>query len=506
MKRIISLIVLALLLLPGAGLAQSVSMRAQGLTFEYPDSWLVVSPQLAMVYAPLLEERGIDAAQLSEEMEQQGVLSRAYREDFRQWMSVIVRTDDLAAEIFDSAEISEEQRRELRRLAENNRIWETTGNRTQDVQWQKENGEYWMYIHYVKTFSDEITGRGLRYLTVKNGMYIMLDWQIDSGRFGNRDLNSFRARTHDLKVEKIADAPARSVRLTAEIPQETTVSDLVVTGKATAHAELLAYAPDARGELQLLSVGQAGSSGSFSLLVPLEEEGTFDITLTASIEGMESASVTGTVAYSAKKLPVTLSGIEDGGVHTVTTNKTILSGTTLAGTQMQLVTPFGVSKKRAGNDGAFSFELTTKDEGEYRYTLILDKDGFDQRRYPFTLARVMTDDQEKQSIRKSAEKISYKQLQRDLDENRGKVMSLYGPVSEVSQSGSSYYIRMQFNKGLDGTWYNPVIISAREDMGAKVGDMITVVCEVAGVFEEQDGQGEPVMVPHFQLLFVDKVE
>ena len=212
------------------------------------------------------------------------------------------------------------------------------------------------------------------------------------------------------------------------------------------------------------------------------------------------------MTYSAKTLPVSLGGIEDGGVHTVTTSKTVLSGQTLAGTQMQLVTPFGVSKKRAGNDGTFSFELTTDSAREYHYTLILDKDGFNQRRYPFTLMRVMTDDQQKEEVRRTAEKISYKQLQRDLAEDRGKVMSLYGPVSEVSQSGSAYYIRMQFNKGIDGSWYNPVIIVAKEDMGAKVGDMITVVCEVSGVFEEQDSQGDPVMVPRFDLLFVDKVE
>jgi len=193
-------------------------------------------------------------------------------------------------------------------------------------------------------------------------------------------------------------------------------------------------------------------------------------------------------------------------VHTVTADKTVISGQTLSGTQMQLVTPFGLSKKRAGSDGKFSFELTTDSAHEYRYTLILDKDGFDQRRYPFTLVRVMTDDQEKASVRKTAEKISYRQLQKALPEDQGKVMSLYGPVSEVSGSGSAYYIRMQFNKGADGTWYNPVIIVAKEDMGAKVGDMITVVCEVSGVFEEQDSQGEPVMVPRFDLLFVDKVE
>jgi len=504
MKRI--LVCLVLMLAPCLAFAQTVTMQEQGLTFDFPQSWLVVSPQLARVYAPLLAEKGVDGNALSQELEEQGVLARAYRDDFRQHMSVITRADDLSGEIFDSAAITDEQKKELRRLAENNRIWETTGNRAQDVEWHKEGGESWLYIHYVKTFADEIVGRGLRYVTVKNGMYVMLDWQIDSGRFGNRDIASFRARTHDLTAEKMADAPTPVVRLTAEIPQETTVSDLYITGKATGNATLVAQAPDEYGEMQLLSVGQAESGGSFNLLVPLEEEGIYDITLTASMDGMLDASTSGTVVYSAKTLPVSLGGIEDGGVHTVTADKTVISGQTLSGTQMQLVTPFGLSKKRAGSDGKFSFELTTDSAHEYRYTLILDKDGFDQRRYPFTLVRVMTDDQEKASVRKTAEKISYRQLQKALPEDQGKVMSLYGPVSEVSGSGSAYYIRMQFNKGADGTWYNPVIIVAKEDMGAKVGDMITVVCEVSGVFEEQDSQGEPVMVPRFDLLFVDKVE
>lgn len=506
MKRIRFWLMLLLLLTPCAAVAQTIAMQAQGLTFDYPESWLVVSPQLAMAYAPLLEENGLNASALSQDMEAQGVLSRAYRQDFAQHMSVIVRENELSREIFDSAQITDEQRRELRRMAENNTLWETTGNRTQDVEWQKENGEYWMYIHYIRTFSDETVGRGLRYLTVKNGMLVMLDWQIDSGRFGNRDIASFRARTHDLKVEKLTEQPMRTVRLTAEIPRETMDANLVITGKTTANAELTVHAPDQTGEMQLLSVGQAGSSGSFSLLVPLEEEGTFDLTLTASAEGMADASAYGTVTFSAKTLPVSLGGIEEGGVHTVTQKKTVLSGQTLAGTQMQLVTPFGVSKKRAGNDGSFSFELTTENAGEYRYTLILDKSGFNQRRYPFTLVRVMTDDQEKEAVRASAQKLSYKLLQRDLSENRGKVMSLYGPVTEVSSSGSAYYIRMQFNKAADGTWYNPIVIVADQDTGAKVGDMLTVAAEVSGVFEEQDGEGQPVMVPRFDLLFVDKVE
>ena len=168
--------------------------------------------------------------------------------------------------------------------------------------------------------------------------------------------------------------------------------------------------------------------------------------------------------------------------------------------------PFGVSKKRSGNDGAFSFELTTKDAGEYKYTLILDKSGYNQRRVPFTVTRIITDDQEQEKIRQSAVKISYKDLQKDKEENQGKVMRLYGPVSEVSSSASVYYVRLQYNKDAKGKWYNDVVIVCDADTGAKVGDMMTAVVTVDGVYSEQSASGADVIVPRFKLLFVDKIE
>lgn len=81
--------------------------------------------------------------------------------------------------------------------------------------------------------------------------------------------------------------------------------------------------------------------------------------MTASKEGMNDASLSGAIAYSAKTLPV--SGIAES--QTVTSDKVTITGTTLAGVQLQLVTPFGVSKKKSGNDGTFSFELTTDTGG-----------------------------------------------------------------------------------------------------------------------------------------------
>ena len=502
--RMFILALLVLTLLCSGASAQKIEMEDVFLAFDYPDTWLVVSPQLAKVYAPLLEEHSIDGDVLSQELIDQGVASRAYNEDFTQRLSIVTLADDLSGEIFDMANVTDAQRKTMRTRAENNKLYETTGLRTQDTEWQKEGGTYWLYVHYTITRGDKTVGRGVRYVSVRNGMYVVIDWQKDEGRFSNRELSAFRKRIADLSVTETITEPVHSVKLTATIPAETSTAALTITGETGANASLIAEAPDSTGAMRTLSVGRAGSSGKFSLLVELPEEGEYAITLTAQSEGMNPASVTGTTVYSAKTLPVTLSGIPEDGVVETSTVK--ITGQTLAGVQIQLVTPFGLAKKRAGNDGSFSFELTTEEEGEYSYTLICDKSGYDQRRIQFTLTRVITDSQERQRIKDGAQKVSYKNLQKNRAEDQGKVMSLYGPVTSVESAGGTHYVRLLFNKGSDGEWFNPVVIVATEEMGVKVGDMMGVVATVAGVFEEQDAAGNAVAVPRFELMFVDRVE
>lgn len=503
MKRIFSFFMFILLAagVSAAG-AQTLVMDEGHVAFDYPESWLVVSPQLCGVYAPLLEEAGLDADALAKELTDTGTLSRAYNADYTQYLAVLIREDELSQEIYEIDAMTDAQKSTLRRRAEGNSLWETTGLRAQDVEWQKENGENWLYIHYTVTRSGATVGRGLRYITVHNGLYVELDWRIESGRFSGRDLNAFRARLADITMtERIAE-PIRDVKLEAEIPAETSAAQVEIVGTATAGATVIAETPDGSGAMLTLDAETASSSGQFTLALELEKEGNYDITVTASKEGMNDASLTGAITYSAKTLPV--SGIAES--QTVTSDKVTILGKTLAGVQLQLVTPFGVSKKRAGNDGTFSFELTTETAGDYKYTLILDRSGYNQRRVPFTITRVTTDEQEKDKIRQSAVKLSYKELQQDKEANRGKVMRLYGPVSEISSSGSIYYVRLQYNKDAKGKWYNDVVIIADADTGAKVGDMMTAVVTVDGVYNEQDASGKDVVVPRFTLLFVDKIE
>ena len=207
MKRILTFFIFILLAMgPGAAGAQTVVMDEGHVAFDYPDSWLVVSPQLCGVYAPLLEDAGLDADELARELEQTRTLSRAYNENYTQYLSVLIGEDELSQEIYEIENATDSQRATLRRRVEANSFWETTGLRTQDTEWQKEDGGSWLYAHYTVTRAGETVGRGLRYITVRNGLYVEMDWRISSGRFSGRDLNAFRARLADLVVtEQIAE-------------------------------------------------------------------------------------------------------------------------------------------------------------------------------------------------------------------------------------------------------------------------------------------------------------
>ena len=503
MKRKGLLLALAACLLLGrAALAQTVTMPAAYCSFDYPGSWLVLSPQRCTIYEPVLTRMGLDADAMAEEMEARGVLTRAIPESGGEALSVIIRTDAASEAIYDISEASDEQRRSLKSRALDDRLWERTGYRAQDAAWQIEGGRYWLFVHYAETDQGNVLSRGLRYFTIRNGMYLELDWNLTGRRFTNRDLAAFRNRLSDFAFLEIGTPPARHTALECELPTETNEAALRLAGTATPRSALLLTADDGKGNAETLCEEEAEADGRFVLEVMLPREGTWHLTLTAQAEGREAAVLDSDVAYSEKTLPV--SGIRETMISTG--DKFMVSGKTLSGASLQLVTPYGVTKKRTDKDGAFSFELTTRDVGSYSYTLLIDRKGYSQRRLPFTVVREQTDEQERQAIRDRAVRISYAELSRDLAKNRGSILNLYGYVEAVSEAGESRYVRLLYSRDKKNGWFNPVILVSDTATGAGPGDLLTCTAEVEGVDEEEDAHGETVHVPRLRLLFVDRIE
>jgi hypothetical protein len=103
-------------------------------------------------------------------------------------------------------------------------------------------------------------------------------------------------------------------------------------------------------------------------------------------------------------------------------------------------------------------------------------------------------------------RIKYRDLQKGLERDLGKVLNVYGPVSEISSAGDITYIRMQFSKNAGGKWINPVVLTCESDPGLQAGNYISAVVAVDGVYTEQDGAGNDVSVPRLKLLFIDRIE
>ena len=501
-RRLFGCLLILVCLLASGAMAQTIRMDEGYAAYDYPDDWLVLSPELCRVYAPVIREKGMDPEALALDMGNTHVLSCAYNADFTQRLAVLVWEEEASQKIFDIGRAQTGDRRRIRANVEANSLWESRGYRTQDAEWQNVGDRYWLYIHYTKTDNGETVGRGLRYLTIHNGQFVALDWQNSGRRFSNRDLAQFRSWLQKMIFLKDIEEPMREITLNVELPTETSSGNLDIAGTTEPGADVTLSIESEQIALQTLDETTAGNRGAFRFRVSLEKEGETELIVHAHADGLIDASVRGWITFNSKTLPV--SGIDEN--MTTSQDQVVISGTTLAGTQLQLISPFGLSKKRAQNDGSFSFELNTKEEGSYDYTLLLEKSGYVQRRFTFTVVRIKTDDQQRDEIRKTAVRIKYRDLQKGLESDLGKVLNVYGPVSEVSSAGDITYIRMQFSKNAGGKWINPVVLTCESDPGLQAGNYISAVVAVDGAYTEQDDAGNDISVPRLKLLFIDRIE
>lgn len=106
------------------------------------------------------------------------------------------------------------------------------------------------------------------------------------------------------------------------------------------------------------------------------------------------------------------------------------------------------------------------------------------------------------AIAGGAETFLSKGKAKTLDAKLAKATKWFGLVFVIL----TLVLTVLMHKDAKGKWYNDVVIVCDADTGAKVGDMMTAVVTVDGVYSEQSASGADVIVPRFKLLFVDKIE
>ena len=232
MKRVwtAALLILLLSLCPAA-LAQQVVMEDAGVAMEFPDPWLVLSPATVRVYADLLADAGLDAAAMAERYKQDGVVCEAWSEDFTQSLRLCVTSDERSQRIHDIERATSSERSQLASLFENNRYEGQKSNvRYQSASWLTHSsmGRF-LLLRYNVRESDEIVARGLQYFTIRNGVNYVIDWQVSGRSLTNADLTWFRQEILENFLFTVQiDPPPLPVTLEVALPTETGSADLTV--------------------------------------------------------------------------------------------------------------------------------------------------------------------------------------------------------------------------------------------------------------------------------------
>lgn len=483
-------------------LAQEIVMDDIFATMEFPDTWLVLSPQTLSVYEPLLSEAGFDASGMRDRYESDGIVVEAWDEEYKQSMRVMVTTDERSATLFDITRATDTQLRSLRTYYETKSNFTATAYRYQDVAWQT-HPQYGRFLFLRYNLVDEnknIVERGVRYFTIRNGMNYFIDWTIPDRRFTNKDLAAFKETLASFGFTALLDAPPLEIPLTADIPAEVSSAQVTLTGTTLGNAALSIFLSDGESEGEVISVGTAQPNGTFSIFFDLPAEGTYQVALVASAPDYADNTLRQTLVFQASLLRVSIDRWPDDPWQEDTFT---LTGETLAGASLQLITDKGVVTKKVGNNGRFTFELNTPTEGTYTYTLVVNKGKYTQRRFPFTINRVFTDTEALTRIKKQATTINYNDLKKKLSDHTGKVMRLSGQVADISEGEGVVFIRLMLHRDTKGVWTRPVIIACEELPAVTLGQRATLYGYVDIAYMEQDASGEDVVVPGFTFICMD---
>lgn len=505
MKRLIAFFLLPVvlsLLFAVCACAQSVTMEDIYAQMDFPDTWLVLSPQLLPVYEPLLSQHGFDVTGMAERYASEGVIAEAWDEDFSQSMRVMVTRDERSQTLFDIARSTTAERQAMAKYYETASNFASTPYRFKQVEWQK-HSQYGRFLFLRYNLVDEdgdITERGVRYITIQNGMYYIIDWTIPDRRFTNRDLTSFKSRLETFAFTAILEAPPLPVTLSAAIPAEVSNAHVELSGTTTAGAALYITLSDGDAASEIVSVATSDADGDFSIYFDLPAEGSYSVTLTAEKDGYADASIRQTVVYAGSLLPVS---IDAWPTDPWTEDTFTLKGTTLAGSELQLITDIGLVKKKPNADGSFKFELNTPEAKTYNYTLVINNGKYTQRRFTFIINRVYTQSQELSRLKKSAVSISYRNLQTKSSEYAGQVMRLSGYVSEITQGEGVVFVRLMLSRNTKGVWTTPVIIACTQTPDVTVGERAVIYGYVASPYYEQSGDETNTAVPGFTFICVE---
>ena len=511
MRKLFFLLTAALcMLLLTTACAETVALDAIHATVDIPDAYILLTPDNLDLHPEWVSGMGTTKEALLEDWTERGVLLQAWNSDGDVCLEITAVQDEEALQYFDV----DAQTTQMRSSYRTSHLKNTRGDgwTYQSAEWKKttQYGRF-LVLKYRRELDGE-TIRGYARRTIRNGYTITVDYQVFGRSLKAADSTALSNVMKTWYFTQVLTKPATAVsklQFTSKPPAETNTGSFTVKGTCDAGLHIIGVVMRMSSPDPIIYETTASNKGAFSIPVTLPEEGVWLMTLTVENGDMVTEEIVfDTTTYQKTLLPVNLdesSGLsltETATVAALSSDKTVISGTTIKNVTVQCIVEGAVSYDKqvtTNNSGKFSFSVNTATEGDYEITLVFSKKGMSTRRFVLNANRTLTEAEKKQQIRDAAVKPAYSTLTSKLTGYTGRYMVYTLYATDIVPSGDEWIIFMAMTKSKD-TYKNIVVVIADEEPPFQVGDQQKLYAQCIGSYEVTSEE-KTTSYPCFQLCF-----
>ncbi|HIQ63329.1 MAG TPA: hypothetical protein IAA66_07045 [Candidatus Avichristensenella intestinipullorum] len=487
MKKVVLVLWMLCLLCPLCAGAQDeeetvrrVPLPQIGAVAVVPAGWTVSTPDTSAEYMALYGDSDPDI--LRERLLAEGEYLTVFSPEGDVRLRLTAESGDETASLYwDIERYTSAMRTAIKEDFLDREAWSLTGYRFTEANWTNRDGQGRMlWLVYNVRRGDEIVARGRRAYTVRNGLILSLDIQVQGRRLTGEENDIFETFVADTVLPVSENMPLLPVGLTvdADTPEETHEAEVTVRGDTSAGALVSALLLSSDGDMLEAGETTASSSGSFRLDISLPAEDEWQLFLTASLEGYADSELARWLMYDSDRIPVTFTSYPVGEVYD---KQPLLAGVTLPGVSIQCMEGEDNKQVRTGSDGSFSFKLDKAATGERTVTLALSKDGFADRRFNITFTRLWKMEDYADYLDDQVRALSYENLSTQPEKFTDRIVRYEGHVLDVSGTDLRTYVHVATRQTKDGGWTDALIAVAEDEtVLLDAGDSIVLYGRVTG--------------------------
>ena len=494
--------------------------------------YIVLTPDNLSEHPDLLTTIGKTAEELQADWSARGVVLQAWSKEMENCVEITVAQDDLSAKYFDlSAQDNGTRKQFYKDAATSAREagFIIAANEVEN-KLHKSSGYWVIYPYVIREEGQE--SRGIMRKTVRNGYTLSVDYQKKNGRKPTgTDKDRSRNLINAIEIDEVSasvpqagsvsgqEAPvstaaaevpegaANTLNITTLPPDITNDGVFTVEGSAYPGAEVTVSAMRLSSSSSDYFSAIAGKNGAFKIKVTLPGEGIYTVSACMYVNNTPVADAfLNSVKYTTTEIPVSFTA---DFPTVLTSDELVIAGTTIKNVDIQCIALYGSTEltvkphnpARTNGTGKFTFRIPTKAEGEYDFTLVFTKKGFEIQRYTFKATRTLTEEDTKARAAAKAEKVSYNNLSKKLDTFIGKNLVFDAHVVKTEQVGEEWILTaaLKLNKG---TYSNLLIFVCKEDPGLAEGSKAKLYGTCFGAYEVQSEEGN-ASYPGLDYLFCE---